>query len=78
MELKKILIGIEGIKARGNLDIDIKAIENNSKEVKEGYMFVAIKGFSTDGHQFVESAIKNSSSLIYEMRGWVIPGLIVG
>ena len=64
MELKKILIGIEGIKARGNLDIDIKAIENNSKEVKEGYMFVAIKGFSTDGHQFVESAIKNGATCV--------------
>ena len=69
MELKKILIGIEGIKARGNLDIDIKAIENNSKEVKEGYMFVAIKGFSTDGHQFVESAIKNGATCVMLEEG---------
>lgn len=69
MELKKILIGIEGIKARGNIDIDIKAIENNSKEVKEGYMFVAIKGFSTDGHQFVESAIKNGATCVMLEEG---------
>ena len=69
MELKKILVGIEGIKARGNLDIDIKAIENNSKEVKEGYMFVAIKGFSTDGHQFVESAIKNGATCVMLEEG---------
>ena len=69
MELKKILVGIEGIKARGNLDLDIKAIENNSKEVKEGYMFVAIKGFSTDGHQFVESAIKNGATCVMLEEG---------
>ncbi len=69
MELKKILVGIEGIKARGNLDLDIKSIENNSKEVKEGYMFVAIKGFSTDGHQFVESAIKNGASCVMLEEG---------
>lgn len=69
MELKKILVGIEGIKARGNLDLDIKAIENNSREVKEGYMFVAIKGFSTDGHQFVESAIKNGASCVMLEEG---------
>ena len=45
MELKKVLLGIEGIKARGNLDLDIVGIEKNSKEVKKGYMFIAIKGF---------------------------------
>ena len=46
MELKKVLLGIEGIKARGNLDLDIVRIEKNSKEVKKGYMFIAIKDFS--------------------------------
>ena len=34
MELKKILLGLEGIKAKGNLDLEIEGIENNSKEVK--------------------------------------------
>ena len=33
MELKKILLGLEGIKAKGNLDLEIEGIENNSKEV---------------------------------------------
>ena len=61
MELKKVLLGIEGIKARGNLDLDIVGIEKNSKEIKKGYMFIAIKGFSVDGHQFVESAIENGA-----------------
>ena len=45
MELKKILVGLEGIKAKGNVNLEIKGIEKNSKEVKEGYMFVAIKVF---------------------------------
>ena len=36
MELKKILAGLEGIKAKGNIEIEIKGIEKNSKEVKEG------------------------------------------
>ena len=69
MELKKLLIGLEGIKAKGNVDIDIKGIEKNSKEVKEGYMFVAIKGFSTDGHQFVESAIENGAQCVMLQEG---------
>lgn len=69
MELKKILVGLKGIKAKGNVDIDIKGIENNSKKVKEGYLFVAIKGFSTDGHKYVESAIENGASVVMLEEG---------
>lgn len=69
MELKKILVGLEGIKAKGNVDLEIKGIEKNSKEVKEGYMFVAIKGFSTDGHKYVESAIENGATAVMVEEG---------
>ena len=33
MELKKILVGIDGLKAKGNLDIDVKGLESNSKNI---------------------------------------------
>ena len=69
MELKKILIGIEGLKAKGNLEIDVKGLESNSKEVKEGYMFVAIKGFSTDGHSYVNDAIKSGAKVVMVQEG---------
>lgn len=69
MELKKILVGLEGIKAKGNLDLDVKGIESNSKNIKEGYMFVAIKGFSTDGHEFVEKAIQNGAIAVMVQEG---------
>ena len=38
MELKSLLNGIEGLKAKGNLDTDVKGITHNSKNVKEGDM----------------------------------------
>ena len=69
MELKKILVGLKGVKAKGNVDLEIKGIEKNSKEVKEGYMFIAIKGFSIDGHQFVESAIENGAKCVMVQEG---------
>ena len=59
MELKKVLEGIKNIKIRGNVDLDISNIENNSKKVTQNSLFVAIKGFDVDGHKFVEEAIKN-------------------
>ena len=55
MKLKNILIGLEGLKAKGNLDLEINGIESNSKNIKEGFMFVAIKGFSVDGHEFIKN-----------------------
>ena len=69
MELKKLLVGLAKIKAKGNIDIDIKGIESNSKNIKEGYMFVAIKGFSIDGHKFIESAIENGAIAIMVEEG---------
>lgn len=69
MELKKTLIGIEGLKAKGNLDIDIKGLDSNSKNIKEGYMFIAIKGFSTDGHAYINDAIKAGAKVIMIEEG---------
>ena len=64
MELKNILSGLEELKVKGNLDIDVKTIKNNSKTVEENDMFVAIKGFDDDGHNHIEEAIKNGAKAI--------------
>ena len=64
MNLKKILVNINEIKAKGNLDIEIKGIESNSKNIKPGYMFVAISGFTSDGHDYIQNAIDNGATAI--------------
>ncbi len=69
MDLKKILLGLENLKVKGNLDIDIKGIENNSKEVKTGYMFIAIKGFETDGHNYINDAIDAGCTAVMIQEG---------
>jgi UDP-N-acetylmuramoyl-L-alanyl-D-glutamate--2,6-diaminopimelate ligase len=64
MELKKILNGIENYKSKGDLEIDVLSIEDNSKNVKPGSLFVAIKGYDFDGHNFVEEAIANGATAV--------------
>ena len=64
MELKSILSGLEGLKVRGNLDVNVKEIKNNSKTVEENDMFVAIKGFDDDGHKHIKEAIENGAKVI--------------
>ena len=69
MELKKILNGMENYKSKGNIEIDVLSIEDNSKDVKPGSLFVAIRGFDFDGHDFVQEAISNgATALILDMK----------
>ena len=69
MELKKILVGLEGLKAKGNLDLDITGLESNSKNIKEGYMFIAIKGYSVDGHDYINNAIEAGAKVVMVQEG---------
>ncbi len=69
MKLKEMLVGLEGLKVKGDLDIDIKGIESNSKNVKKDYVFIAIKGFDTDGHEYISSAIKKGAIAVMVEEG---------
>lgn len=69
MELKRMLVGLEGLKVKGDLTQDIKGIEKNSKNVKENYLFIAIKGFSVDGHEFINNAIENGATAVMIEEG---------
>ena len=64
MKLKDLLQGVENFKFKGNLDIDIRNIESNSKKITPDSLFVAIKGFDFDGHKFVEEAISNGANAV--------------
>ena len=64
MNLKNILLGLDGVKARGNIDIDINSIEEDSRKIKKGDLFFAIKGFALDGMDYIDDAIKNGSKAI--------------
>ena len=47
-----------------NFDIEILGVTDDSRNVKEGYLFVATKGFNEDHFDYVEDAIKNGCSFI--------------
>ena len=64
MNLKKILLGLENIKAKGEIDREVTAITNDSREVIEGSLFFAIKGFSNDGTQYIPTAIEKGAKVI--------------
>lgn len=56
MKLKKLLKDIPGLQIKGK-DIEITGICANSKLVAPGNLFIAKKGRSTDGNQYIPDAI---------------------
>ncbi len=49
-------------------NIDIKGVTNDSRKVKSGWAFVCVNGALADGHDFVESALKNGASVVVAER----------
>ena len=77
MRLKEMLVGLEGLKVKGDLDLEIKEIESNSKKVKKNYLFIAIKGFEVDGHQYIEGAIKKGATAVMVEEGCDLKALAI-
>jgi len=48
----------------GNTGIAINNLQIDSRKVSSGSCFIAIKGVTADGHQFIETAVKNGAAAI--------------
>ena len=63
MKLKSILKDLEILEIKGNIDLD-KEISNicyNSKNISKDDIFVAIKGYKTDGHIYIKDAVEKGA-----------------
>ena len=62
-------------------DIEITGITNDSRKVRPGYLYVAIKGYKADGHNFIKKSIEcGAQAIVSEERSSLdtnIPQIIV-
>ena len=54
--LKDILKSIPGYKTNGETELNIEAIHSDSRKVQPNSLFIAVKGLTVDGHQFIKKA----------------------
>ena len=64
MYLKDLLLSTEIVDSIGNLETHITGIAIDSRCVRPGFLFVAVKGTQTDGHAFVGKAVENGAAAI--------------
>ena len=67
MKLIELITNLDTIEISGDLNIDIEGIYHDSREIKRDFLFICIKGFTSDGHNFIDEAInKGAVALVVE------------
>ena len=64
MRLEDLLIGVECIELNIPNNLEIENLTYDSRKIKKGFCFVAIKGEKFDGHEFIIEAIDRGANVI--------------
>ena len=71
MYLQKLLSGLEQISNREShnlMDLVIRSLEYDSRQVRDGSLFFAIEGSITDGHLYLDEALKKGAVAVISER----------
>lgn len=67
MKLERIIQNCNVISVNGNTDINIGSVCNDSRKVQRDSLFVAVKGCTSDGHQYIGKAEESGAiAIMYE------------
>ena len=58
MKLSELLKNVKVIASQGNIDVEIKGVNIDSRKIENGHLFIAMKGTQVDGHKFISKAIE--------------------
>lgn len=64
MNIKQLLQNVATLEVKGSDEIEITGVQIDSRQVKPGNMFVAIKGTAADGHAYIGKAIELGAKAI--------------
>lgn len=62
--LRRLLQNIEPLETHGDLDIAVSGIAQDSRKVRKGDLFIAVRGARQDGHLFIADAVRRGASAI--------------
>ena len=73
MQLSQLLTALAQKDVRGNPEVEITGLAYDSRQVKPGDLFVAIKGLTVDGHAFIPQALERGAVAVVGERGLEFP-----
>ena len=63
-ELKEILFGVNIDSVYGDTNLSISGISFDSRQIKHNNIFIAIKGYDLDGHNYIDQSINNGAIVV--------------
>ena len=64
MKLSTLVHHLESMGTYNLCDVEITGITNDSRKVRPGYLYVAIKGYKADGHNFIKKSLECGAQAI--------------
>lgn len=78
MKLTELVKNLNYILDAGSLDVEISALEYDSRKVVPGSLFVCLTGFQADGHDYIPKALEaGAAALVVEREVEVPEGIAV-
>ncbi|MFQ5813362.1 MAG: UDP-N-acetylmuramoyl-L-alanyl-D-glutamate--2,6-diaminopimelate ligase [Anaerolineae bacterium] len=68
MKLSNLLTALTHKQVHGHVDAEIEGLAHDSRQVKPGDLFVAVKGLDADGHDFIPDAIRRGAAAVVSER----------
>ena len=62
MILRELISVLPRASVVGSLDLEISGLQDDSRKVQPGDLFIAVKGITSDGHDFVDAAIERGAA----------------
>ena len=62
--LREILYKVNIRSVTGSTDVDVKDVQIDSRKVRKGSVFIAVKGVAVDGHQFIDKATEAGATAV--------------
>ena len=63
-ELKEILFGVNIDSVYGDTNLSVSGISFDSRQIKQNNIFIAIKGYDLDGHNYIDQSINNGAKVV--------------
>ena len=64
MKLNELIKNIEPLEVIGDINVEIGGVEIDSRNIEQGYLFIAMRGTQTDGHRYIATAIEKGATAV--------------